>query len=172
MRIKEVVTLAINVASVAVAAVAVGYSVKAQKRVTTVCDQLDVSIDKLSKSIDVNVEEGVVKEAVNRAVDVAVRGAVSKATRDICKEITADIRPRVRSDVDSVVKGMKPDIKKEVERLIGDIDISAAKEEVIEKASEEAKKKFDVELERVATRFNNDLESSSKIYKMISEKLS
>ena len=172
MRIKEVASLVVSVVGVVTAAVAVGYSIKAQKRVTAVCDQLDVSIDKLSKSIDVNVEEGVVKEAVNRAVDVAVRGAVTKATRDICKEIADDIRPRVRSDVDSVVKGMKPDIKKEVERLIGNIDISAAKDEVIEKASEEAKKKFDVELERIATRFNNDLESSSKIYKMISEKLS
>lgn len=172
MRIKEVVSLAVSVVGFVAAAVAVGYSVKSQKRINSVCDTLDVSIDKLSKSIDVNVEEGVVKEAVNRAVDVAVRGAVTKATRDICREITEDIRPRVRSDVDSVVKGMKPDIKKEVDRLIGNIDISAAKDEVLEKAAEEAKKKFDVELERVATRFNNDLESSSKIYKMISEKLS
>ena len=117
---------------------------------------------------------------------------------DILAEYKGDIRAEVRKSVDLAYENTKLDVKRELTRQITNVDISGIKRDIIEEAKrkiadelddaietikstfedeldeakEKASEKFETELDSISTRFNNDLERGSKIYKVLSDKLS
>ena len=66
---------------------------------------------------------------------------------------------------------LKGDVQKEMERQLGNIDISDVRKEVIRRAKERAAEKFDSDLKEVLNTYNRDLENISKIYSSIAEKM-
>lgn len=156
----------------AVASVAsIIFAAKAAKKVKKTCDKLDVAIDALSDNVEITASDEVVEEAVKIAANRYAHDAVRNIQSDILRDTRKEIASEVKKSVDMAYANLKAGVKEELERQIRDIDISGIKKQVIDEASEKAKDKFSNELDAIAARFNSDLESSSKIYKTIADKL-
>lgn len=160
------------------AVVGVGISVysyfkqkKSEDRVTALEEKLEAKIDGVADGLEIEVPEEIVINAVKRAADGEASKAVKKATEELMAGYRQDIRIEVRKIVDLAYENAKADVKTELERQVSNVDISGIKKTVIDEASEKAKKKLDSELEAIANKFSNDLESSSKILKLVSDKL-
>lgn len=166
-----IIGLGIAGASVIVSAVAVIISSRANKRIKNTCETLDASIDAISEDVELDVSEEIVTAAIERAASIFAREEVRKLGKDALDSAKKEIRTEVKKSVNMAYANLKSGVKEELDRQIRDIDISGIKKQVIEEASEKAKDKFSNELDAIAVRFSNDLESSSKIYKTIADKL-
>lgn len=144
---------------------------KSEERVLALEEKLEKKIEGVADGLEIEVPEEIVVNAVKRAADGEASKAVKKATEELMAGYRQDIRIEVRKIVDLAYENAKADVKTELERQVSNVDISGIKKTVIEEASEKAKKKLDQELEAVANKFSNDLESSSKILKLVSDKL-
>lgn len=141
------------------------------RKVKDVCEKLSLAYDELVEGVDVNINEAVVESAVETAAELASRKEASKAAEKIISEMRQDMKIRVRDDVDREFKSFSGKIKDEIEKKIGYIDISAVKDEVVERASSKAETKFNEELDSIATRFRSNLDDSAKILRVVSNKL-
>ena len=159
--------------------------------------RLERKVNDISDSLNVDVPDEIVREALERAANNKISKAVDDASKEIIKDCNYEIRSQVRETVSVAYDNVKVDVKKELKRQIDAIDISGIKREVIsdakdkvkeeledaieeitdtfEDALEDAKKKatekYEAELDTIATKVSNDLERSSKIYKVMSDKI-
>ena len=168
---KVVIAWAMVGVSAVASVAAVIFAKKSEKRVSEICDKLDVAMDELMENTEIEVSDEIIEEAISMAANRYAREAVKTINTDVLKGVKDEIATEVRKAVDMAYANLKIDVKEELERQIRNIDISGIKKQVIEEASEKAKEKFSVELDSIAARFSSDLESSSKIYKTIAEKL-
>lgn len=166
------------IGSIGTAVIGVGTSIysffkqkKSEERVTELEAKLEKKIDGVADGLEIEVPEEIVISAVKRAADGEATKAVKKATDELMAGYRQDIRIEVRKVVDLAYENAKADVKTELLKQIDDLDISGIKKTVIEEASEKAKRKLDQELQGIANKFSNDLESSSKILKLVSDKL-
>lgn len=151
--------------------VSIIFAVKANKRMKATCEKLDVAVDVVAENVEIDVEEEVVEEAVKIAAERYAQKAVRDIKSDIMRDTRKEIAAEVKKSVDMAYANLKSGVKEELDRQVRNIDISGIKKQVIEEASEKAKEKFSTELDSIAARFSSDLESSSKIYKTIADKL-
>lgn len=158
-------------ASFVVSTVSIIFAVKSNKRMQKTCNKLDVAVDAIADKVEINVQDEVVEEAIKLAANRYAHDAVRNIEKDILNETRKEIAAEVKKSVDLAYANLKAGVKEELDRQIRDIDISGIKKQVIEEASEKAKDKFSNELDSIAARFSSDLESSSKIYKTIADKL-
>ena len=122
--------------------IGLGYAYGSRKRLNGICDKLDSTIDNVSKSIDVDVPDYIVQEAIDKAVERRVQQETINAVRKISKKIEDDIDLKVRTEID--------------------VRSSTIRQEVKNKIAEEVAK---------ISEFNNNLEHVSKIYSSIADKM-
>lgn len=141
------------------------------KKIEELEGQLSKKVNNIANNLDVDIPDEIVERAVRIAAEAEARRAVKDVGGKIIKEYEGEVRSQVRNSVDLAYANTKSDVKAELSRQVSNLDISGIKKEIIEEASEKAKEKLDEELESIATKFSNDLESSSKILKVVSDKL-
>lgn len=160
-------------------------------------EKLNKKIDSIADSVDVNVPDYIVEEALRKAAEREASLAIANVSRKITNEYESSIKSEVRKSVDLAYSNTKIDVKNELAKQISNVDISGIKREIVEEAKDKVKEelddavesirdkfeeeldeakesattKFEEELDSIATRFSNDLERGSKIYKTISDKL-
>lgn len=170
---------------------------KTEETVSDLNKRLDKKVDGIADSLDVDIPDAIVEEALKKAAERAATSAINKTSKDILDEYSVSVRSEVRKSVDLAYANTKIDVKNELTRQMSNIDISGIKREIIEDAKrkveeeleeamekitdafeeelddakEKASEKFDKELDSISTRFSNDLERGSKIYKTLSDKL-
>lgn len=115
--------------------------------------KLDEAIDRIADGIDVNVDNEVINKAVEKAVDRETAIQVDKACTRAVSAIKNDISSKVSEAVKAEEKTLKEDVKKEITKKIDGIDISKARQEVIDDAQQ-----------TVADRFEEDLAGIRKTY--------
>lgn len=161
-------------------------------------DRLEKKVNGISENLNIDVPDEVVETAFKKAADAEAATSIRRMSADILAEYKGDIRAEVRKSVDLAYENTKLDVKRELTRQITNVDISGIKRDIIEEAKrkiadelddaietikstfedeldeakEKATEKFEEELDSISTRFNNDLERGSKIYKVLSDKLS
>ena len=168
-----------------------------EEKVRTLEKRLEQKVDGIASSLDIDVPDDIVEAALKKAADSYAKTSIMAIERKVIDDYNATIRSEVRKSVELAYDNTKSDVKYELTKQVSNIDISGIKREIIrdaqEKVEEEledalktmkdkfeeeledakdtATEKFEEELDSISTRFSNDLERGSKIYKVISDKL-
>lgn len=150
---------------------AIGYATYVNVKMDRLASKLDKTIDDLSGDIKVDVSDALVERAVDRAVEREVGITVRNATATVTREIKADIHKEVKASVQSAYSDIKTSVTKEVERQVGNIDISSIRKEVVEKGKQAAVDKLNSSLDEILNKFNDDLHNVSRIYESIANRM-
>ena len=151
--------------------VGVGYAVGVRSRMKSVCDKLDITIDRLANDTDIDIPDKIIDQAVQRAVERESYNAVKRATDEVTCDIKREIESRVvavKQQYDIISDGVTDQIAKNVAK----IDESRLKKEVVQKAKEQIAEKFDDKLDGLLEEFNGNLQNVGRIYKSIAKSFS
>ena len=108
-----------------------------------------------------------VDKAVDREVEYEVKTATNRIIRDIEKEIAAQVKTEVEKDrIDIEAK-----VSKEIEKQVSNIDLTAMKKDIKERASTKIMQKFDGNLNDILDNFNSNLTNVQKIYSSIAKSI-
>ena len=168
---KSMIELGLLVVGAGLSVVSIIFTSKANKKLNKTCDAIGTKVDEICDDVEIDISEEIVEEAVKVAAARYARNAVEGINKELLKDAKNQISAAVKTSVDMAYQNIKTGIKEELARQVNNVDISGIKKQVIEEASEKAKEKFSNELDSIAARFSSDLESSSKIYKTIADKL-
>ena len=140
------------------------YAMMVSSKSKKVAERLDLAVDNLSDSIDIDISQEVVKEATEKAINKAVDSEVKKAVVWVHDDVNKRIRTDVKEAVDRAYPEVSEGVRERLERSLTDVDISKLKDEVAEKAAQKASEKFDSTLESIFNDFNRKIQKLSNIY--------
>ena len=158
----------LGIGSAVVAGLAWYNSKKAQDSAESIQNGFDDAINKIANGIGrVDISNTIIEEAVDRAVEksvaVASASAISQVKNDILRE--------VRKSVNEAYGDTKDAVAKELERQIGNVDISGIRKEAIAKARDAAQAKLASDMDDILKDYNNKLQSISKVYDSVADAL-
>lgn len=168
-----------------------------KKEISEINETLKKKVNGISDSLNVDIPDDIVEAALRKAADTEAQVRIAATSKKVIDEYSVALRSEVRKSVDLAYANTKVDVKNELTRQISNIDISGIKREIVNEAKEKveeeledsvkkikdsfeekldkliegADEKLDDELDSISTRFSNDLERGSKIYKKLSDKL-
>ncbi len=152
--------------------VGVGYAVGVRSRMKSMCDKLDITIDRLANDTDIDIPDKIIDQAVQRAVERESYNAVKRAT----DEVTCDIKQEIESRVGAAVKQqytiISDSVTDQIAKNVAKIDETRLKKEVVQKAKEQIAEKFDDKLDGLLEEFNGNLQNVGRIYKSIAKSFS
>ena len=168
---KEIGLIVGLVGSLATSAFCAVVAYRSNKKIDELNYKLEKRIDAISDNLEVDVPDEILERALRIAAESEAKRTIGTAGKEIISEYRGVVQSEVRKSVEMAYANTKTDVKDELNRQVSNLDISGIKKEVVEEASEKAKEKLDRELETIATKFSNDLDRSSKILKVVSDKL-
>lgn len=168
-----------------------------ESEVSELKETLKKKVDGIADSLDVDIPDEIVEAALRKAADTEATAKIAATSKKVMDEYSVSLRTEVRKSVDLAYANTKIDVKNELTKQISNIDISGIKREIVseskikiqeelddavkkvktdfegklDKLIEDADDKLEEELDSISTRFSNDLERGSKIYKKLSDKL-
>lgn len=151
--------------------IGIGYAYGSRKRLNGICDKLGSAIDDVSKTIDVDVPDYIVQEAIGKAVEIRVQQETSNAVRKISRKIEDEIDAKVRAEINVKSSTIRQEVKNKISDEVAKISADEIADEIREDAKEKVAAKFDNELDDILSEFNNNLEHVSKIYSSIADKM-
>lgn len=146
-------------------AVVAGYSIyklrEAQKKI-------DDGVEKISEAVgEIDISDTIIEDAVTRAVEKNAKLASANAV----VQVKHDILQEVRKSVDDAYEDTQAEVKKELEKQIGEVDLKDIRKKVIDEASEKAQEKFSSDLDDILQQYNKKLDDVGKIYDSIAKSL-
>ena len=144
-----------------------GYEASKLKEVK---DELEKGVTKIVNG-EVEISDEYIDKCVDRAVDREVRYQVNKATEKCISGIIKSFETEVKNLVEDEFKIQQYDVKKEMQRQIGQIDIRDIKREVVREAKDAAAKKLKADLEDISDKYTEQLDSMTSIYSTIASKI-
>ena len=157
-------TIAYIIGGTAVA-VSIGWSTYQQ-------NQLKKQIDKLTGKIHLDVEDTYVCEAVDRVIDREVNKKINTAANKAIDEAKKEITKQVNKEVKAAYADVRKDVKAELTKQVGEVNINSIRKEVIEEAREAAVEKFKGDMDDVLKSYAADLDNVRKIHESIANTLS
>lgn len=149
----------------------VGMAIGYKKKNNDIAKKIDSAVDNVSKLSSVEVEDAIVKEATIKAVN----RETSKCAKTCVAEIRSDVAESIRKDVSKAVNEersrLKSSVENEINRQVRDLSIDDIQQEIIERAKNDALRKFNNRLEDILEDFNDRLKSTVKIYESIESTL-
>lgn len=161
----------LSIVSIALSAVAIGYTFLVQRKTDKVYSLIEKAIDDVSKDIPVDVSEAIVERAVEKAANRKIERAIDRASEETIEFINRNISQRVGSAIHKQYAELKDSVSSEIAKQVADIDISKLKRDVEQKAKEAIVEKFDGKLDSLLDDFNQNLSNVSKIYSSIAESM-
>lgn len=162
------------VVAVATAVYAVSQVYAANKKISSIAEKLNATLDEVTDSIEFDakdISDAIIEEAVEKAVDKAAKKAADDALSKVAHTFDDDIRRSVKDAVEAEKSNMKGKIKEQIEKQIGYIDINDVKREVVEAAKIKAAEKFQEDLDAVVTKHNDELKNIQTIYSSIADSM-
>lgn len=150
----------------------IGYAIAVTRRLHEVSNKLDRAVDNLVDTKEIDIPKDMINRSIERAVDREVRMQVGDSCKAATKAVENDIYKEIKSSVEDEFKRQKGDVAKELKRQINDLDISEIKKEVIREAKDTAANKFKHDLDDILEKHNDELESVTRIYSSIADKIS
>lgn len=163
-----ILTTAISVIS---AGTCTGVTIYKQKKLEETQKNLDEAIDKLSRTVTVDIEDAYIHKIVKTAVDRNVGSKIDAAASSAVAEIKADMSAQIRKEINKSYSDLKAQVKAEMERQIGRIDLDDIRKEIIAEGREEAKEQFKKDLDKIVELQNDNLKNINNIYSNIAETL-
>ena len=151
-------------ASIISAGVTAGVSLWKQKK-------LEESIEKLSNTVTVEVEDDYIHQIVEKAVEKEVSARVRIEAASAVAAVKADMSKKIQKEINNSYKDLKSQVKAEMEKQIGRIDLDDIRKEIIAEGREEAKKQFKNDLDKIVELQNDNLRNINDIYANIADTL-
>lgn len=120
---------------------------------------------------DLTIDEVLVNSAVKKAVEREASYHVDKACDNAAKKIVGLFELEIKTAVEDEFNLQREDVKKEIKRQIGQIDIRDVKREVVAEAKAECAKKLKNDLEDISDKYTEQLDSMTSIYQTIASKI-
>lgn len=149
----------------------IGYAIYEDKKFRDATDKIDLSLEDISKSAPVDIQQHVVDKAIERAIDREVKIAVATTAKEVRGDIQGEIQREVRKEVDSAYKELSKDVADRISDQVAQIDEYALKEKVSKEAEKKIIKKFDGSLDGILGDFNRNLGYVLKINQNIADRL-
>ena len=133
--------------------------------------QLDASIEKLSETVTVDVDDAYIHKIVEKAVDKEVKERVVIEARSAVSAIRSDMAQKIQKEINKNYADLKAQVKAEMEKQLGRIDLDDIRKEIIAEGREEAKKQFKNDLDKIVELQNDNLKNINDIYANIADTL-
>lgn len=147
------------------------YSIATTKKLNRLANKFGIAVDQISNVSEIDIPQHVIDEAMNQAVQKAADKQVRIAATAITNSISADMRKEIKVLVDDASKDLKRDVEDEMRRQVKNVDISDIKKDVVKELKESAEKRMNEELDDIIEKHSDQLESISRIYKSIADKM-
>lgn len=169
----DLICLGASLLATGISLVAAIHTGNSRKKLRSVCETLGTSLDEIEKnnSVTVDLSDAVLELAVKDKVDKTVKEMVPPVAKKAVSECAGIFRDEVKREINAQYSDIKAEVKEEVRKQIGDIDINDAKKEVIKEAKDTANKKFVAELDGVVDKFSTEFVNIQKIVNSINSKL-
>ena len=150
----------------------ISYAVSMANKLDHVARKLDLTVEDLVDHAEIDIPDDVVDIAIDRAVERKVREYVAESCKKAIKEVDSEINSEIKKTVRDEFDRQKGSVKDELKKQISHLDIREIKDEVIREAKETAAEKFKKDLDDILDKHNDELESISRIYSSIADRLS
>lgn len=147
--------------------IGIGYAISTHNKMTKVSKRLELTIDQLAEDMTIDIPQTMVEKAVEKAVHTEAKKAVEKATAEALAELRRDIRANVTAAVDKEYETIKDSVLKETAVAASKINVDRVRRDVEAAAEKMALEKFEVNLDGILDKFNDNLSNTSKIYSSI-----
>ena len=144
--------------------VGIGYGIAMHTKVSKIAKRLDKSIDDLADDLEIDIPDELVKKAIDKAVSTAAKNAADNAANEAVKELRRDIHTTVANAVEGEYQIVKDKVLAEVTVAASKIDEAKVRAEVERAATKMVTDKFDVNLDHILHRFEDNLDNAAKIY--------
>lgn len=162
-------SILIGIGGLAVGVVSLYVSYYTRDKVEKVCKNLDTTIDKMSKTVDVEIPERIIRCSLTKAMEREVATVARFSAQEARRSIEKDIHKQVSDIVDETSSDIRKKITDELAHQVSNINVSRLKDDVREKASKKILDRFDGELDDIVKSYTDNLNNVSKIYRSIAE---
>jgi hypothetical protein len=146
------------------------FALKASSDLKKIERRLDKTIDEI-KDDGIDISEDLVSDIVERAAKDEARYQVSKAMDKASKDIVKEYKSDIKTAVDNEFKLQKDSLTKTLRKKIDDVDINEIKREVKIEAKAYVAEKLKKDLDDIADKYTDQIESMSNIYSTIASKI-
>lgn len=140
------------------------YAYKVSKKTDKLTKKIDLAADNIADDIDIDISETVIEAATSRAINRAVDKEIENSMSWLKDVTELHVKNDVKSAIDSAYTDVKDAVRTKLARELEDVDISAVKDEVIERAAEKASEKFDKEFKKLIGNYNSKLGNIFDMY--------
>lgn len=162
-------SILIGIGGLAVGVVSLCVSYYTRDKVEKVCKNLDTTIDKMSKSVDVEIPERIVERSLTKAIEREVASVARFSAQEARRSIEKDVHKQVSDIINETSSDMRKKVADELVDQVSNINISRLKDDVREKASKKILDRFDGELDDIVKSYTDNLNNVSKIYRSIAD---
>ena len=156
--------IVMTIGAVVSAGVTTGTAIWKQKK-------LEASIEKLSKTVTVDVDDEYIHQIVEKAVKKEASARITAEAKTAVAEIRADMNKKIQKEVNNAYKDLRASVKEEMERQVGRIDLDDIRKEIIAEGREQAKEQFKKDLDKIVELQNDNLKNINNIYANIADTL-
>ena len=146
------------------------YAISANHKLKQISNKLNVAIDDTINA-GIDIPEQMIEESLDRCIECKY----STELRSVCKQATQKVRNDIYEQIKTVVNDefdkQKTEVAKELRNKINSLDISNIRRQVIEEAKDAAAEKFKSDLDDILKKHNDELESVTKIYASIADRM-
>lgn len=130
---------------------------------------------RINDMTSVDVPQAIIDDAVEAAASKQIAKAVEKSVNKVRDAVDLETSRRVRDAVDLCYVGIRDDVTKEVKKEVFKISADAIsreiRDDVKDQLLERLENKFDDIIDDVAASYTKNLDSMSKIYKSMADKM-
>ncbi len=147
------------------------FAIDAHNKLNKVAAKLDLAVDEMIDANKIDIPTDMIERSVLKVAERRYDSAIKNACDDAILNVRNDFDYKINTVVTDEFNNQKTEVAKEMKRKINSIDINSIRKEVVEEAKETAAEKFKSDLDDILKAHNDELESVSKIYESIAQKL-
>ena len=168
MSLKEKILLGVSILAASAGITCLGYSIHRERKFERL---LAGGLKRIDEMTEVTIADGIVRKAVENAAEREAGKASARAVEAISEGITEDVARRVKGAVEQRLGQIQKTVGEQVAKEVAKINKDEIMNEVIERAKQEATNQFNAKLDAILENQNQNLESISRIYKGIADKM-
>ena len=161
----------IGIGGCAIGLIGIGYAIGAHQKLGDICNKVGVAVKDLASRTEVDIQEGMVKQAMHKAVDSEMNRVVRKVSSNVIDTMEKDIHSQVAAAVATKTAEIGGEVTDKIAKEVSKINMDKLSRQVTEKAQAAVLEKFDGNLDGILNKFNNDLNNVSKIYNSIAQNM-
>lgn len=120
---------------------------------------------------EVVISDEFIDRAVEKEIEKEARYQVGRSVDKAIERVAKSFESEIKNKVEDEFKLQQYDVKKEMQRQIGNIDIRDIKREVIAEAKQAATQKLKNDLEDISDKYTEQLDAMTNIYQTVASKI-